>query len=143
MGYMPSSANAFKLTGKTLARCLNSIVRTALTTNVCREKMWAAFSKYVQSPEYLELWVYPINASVQSSLLLNFCLTHNYLPTQDKFPLINSDLSNAPFDMSASEESALHYVAGYMIKSLTVKIEGMCCIYGFGTVLFLRRQQTM
>ena len=65
------------------------------------------------------------NASVQSSPLLNFYLTHNYLLhlLKTKFPLINSDLSNATVDMSADEESALHYVAGYMIRSLRAKIE--------------------
>ena len=124
--FMPSSAIAFKLTAKTLARQLNSIVKTAPTTKARREKMWAAFSKYVQSPEYRQLW-YTLsnNASVQSSPLLNFYLTHNYLLhlLKTKFPLINSDLSNATVDMSADEESALRYVAGYMIRSLRAKIE--------------------
>ena len=123
---MPSSATAFQLTGKTLARQLNSIVKIAPTTKARREKMWAAFSKYVQSSEYRQLWcTLSNNASVQSSPLLNFYLTHNYLLhlLKTKFPLTNSDLSNAPVDMSADEESALRYVAGYMIRSLRAKIE--------------------
>ena len=98
----------------------------APTTKARREKMWAAFSKYVQSPEYHQLWCTLSNsASVQSSPLLNFYLTHNYFLhlLKTKFPLINSDLSNAPVDMSADEESALCYVAGYMIRSLRAKIE--------------------
>ena len=98
----------------------------APTTKARREKMWAAFSKYVQSPEYRQLWCTLSNsASVQSSPLLNFYLTHNYFLhlLKTKFPLINSDLSNAPVDMSVDEESALCYVAGYMIRSLSAKIE--------------------
>ena len=117
---MPSSTDAFQLTAKTLARQLNSIVKTALTTKAHREKMWAAFS------EYHQLWcTLSNNASVQSSPLLNFYLTHHYLLhlLKTKFPLANSDLSNAPVDMLADEESALRYVAGYMIRSLRTKIE--------------------
>ena len=38
---MPSSATAFQLTAKTLARQLNSIVKIAPTTKARREKMWA------------------------------------------------------------------------------------------------------
>ena len=123
---MPSSTDAFQLTAKTMARQLNSIVKTAPTTKAHREKMWAAFSKYVQSSEYRQLWcTLSNNASVQSSPLLNFYLTHHYLLhlLKTKFPLANSDLSNAPVDMSADEESALRYVAGYMIRSLRTKIE--------------------
>ena len=123
---MPSSANAFQLTARTLARQLNSNVKTPPTTKACREKMWAAFSKYVQPPEYRQLW-YTLsnNASIQFSPLLNFYLTHYYLlhPLNTKFPLTNSDLCNATVNTSANEESALHYVAGYMIRSLRAKFE--------------------
>ena len=64
------------------------------------------------------------NASVQSSPLLNFYLTHHLLHLlKTKFPLANSDHSNAPVDMLTDEESALHYVTGYMIRSLRAKLE--------------------
>ena len=124
---MPSSTNAFQLTAKTLVRQLNSIVKIALTTKARCEKMWAAFSMQIHlifrvPPAWLTL---SKNASVQSSPLLNFYLTHHHLLhlLKTKFPVADSDLSNAPVDMSVNEESTLCYAAGYMIRSLRAKIE--------------------
>ena len=61
----------------------------------------------------------------EATPFLDFCLTHHYLLhlLKTKFPLANSDLFSAPVHMSADEESALCYVAWYMIRALRTKIE--------------------
>lgn len=123
---VPSNRESFASTAHQLANQLKALVKKPPTTKARREKLWVGFSQYLRSPEHQQMWTtLSENATVRTSPILNFFLTHHYFLhlLKSLFPLDGDTIFAAPVEMSTDEESALRYIGGYMIRSLRKKIE--------------------
>ena len=103
-----------------LGTLLEPVIKS-LTTKARREKMWSDFSKCLQTPEYKAIWsgIYRSIPKVQASYIAHFFIIHQYLirSLKYRFPVEKNSAA------MGQHENALRYVGGYMIRSLTKKIQ--------------------
>ena len=92
-----------------------------------REEVWIRFSHFSASQDYVVFWsgLYT-EAGIQGSSILSFYLTFTMFTYcwKTTYPVQNQVQSSieAPIKLNFDEESALWYVAGYLIKSLSDKV---------------------